>query len=115
MRKGFIALYTATAFAGILAVCVSQASAGWFSRQHPRRAEIDRREEHQQERIRRGLRNGSLSPAEAQDLENQERAIRRQEHEEVRANGGSVTKHQAQQLNHEEDMLNREIHHDNHN
>ena len=115
MRKGFIALYTATAFAGILAVCVSQASAGWFSRQHPRRAEIDRREEHQQERIGRGLRTGSLSPAEAQSLESQERTIQHQEHEEVRANGGSLTKHQAQQLNREEDMLSREIHHDTHN
>jgi len=100
---------------GTLAVGAPQASADWFSRHHPRRAEVDRREEHQQARIVRGLGNGSLAPGEAQQLETQERALRNQEREEVRTNGGYLTKQQTRQLNRDEDALSREIHHDTHN
>src|SRR5262249_51384153 len=115
MKRTCIALCTMTVMAGALAVSVPKASADWFSRHHPRRAEVNRREENQQERIARGIRNGSLTPGEAQQLETQERALRNQEHQEVRTNGGFLTKQQTQQLNHEEDALSHEIHDDTHN
>jgi len=115
MKKAWIALGAVTVMTGALTVSVPNASAGWFSRHHPRRAEVDRREERQQERITRGIRNGSLSPGEVQQLETQERALRNQEREEVHANRGFLTKQQTRQLNHEEDALSHEIHHDTHN
>ena len=115
MKKGFIVWGVTTAMVGILGVSAPSASANWFSRHHPRRAEINHREWRQQERIAHGIHNGSLSPQEAQQLESQERALRQQEHAEVRANGGSLTRHQARQLNHEEDTLSHEIHQDEHN
>ena len=91
------------------------ASASWFSHHHPRRAEVDRRESRQQERIRQGIADGSLNPQEASRLERQEHALRMQERNEVRANGGSLTKGEQRQLNREEDALSDEIHHDRHN
>ena len=115
MKKRFITTCATAALMGALAVFASPASAGWFSRHYPRRAEVDRREERQQERIARGLRNGSLTPGEARQLETQEGALRNQEREEVRANGGYLTKQQTRQLNHEEDTLSHQIHHDTHN
>ena len=115
MKKKGIALCTAVAMTSALAVAAPEASAGWFSRHHPRRAEVDRREEYQQARITKGLHNGTLTPGETRQLETQENALKRQEREEVRANGGYLTKRQTRQLNHEEDTLSHEIHHDTHN
>jgi hypothetical protein len=115
MKKGLVALCATTAMVGTLLVATPPASANWFSRHHPRRAEVNHREERQQDRIAHGIRNGSISPQEAQQLESQERALRLQEREEVRANGGHLTKQQTRQLNHEEDTLSHEIHHDSHN
>jgi|SRR5581483_7827331 len=115
MKKTCIAACAMTVMTSALGVSVPQASASWFSRHHPRRAEVDHREGRQQERIARGLRNGSLSPGEAQQLETQERALRNQERQEVGANGGYLTKQQTRQLNHEEDTLSHEIYRDTHN
>ncbi len=115
MKKGFVALCATTAMVGALLVATPPASANWFTQHHPRRAEVNHREGRQQERIAHGIRNGSISPQEAQQLESQERALKLQEREEVRANGGSLTKQQTRQLNHEEDTLSHEIYHDTHN
>jgi hypothetical protein len=115
MRKKYITLCAAATVVGALAMPVPEVSASWFSRHHPQRAEVDHREEHQQERIATGLRNGALTSGEARQLETQEESLKRQEREEVRANGGSLTKGQTRQLNHEEDTLSREIYHDTHN
>ncbi len=115
MKKACVAVCAMMVMTSALIVSVSQASAGWFSRRHPRRAAVDQREERQQGRIARGLHNGSLTSGEAQQLETQERALRSQERQEVRANGGSLTKQQTRQLKHEEDTLSHEIHHDTHN
>ena len=115
MKIKFIATCATVVLIGSLVVAAPQASADWFSRHHPRRAEVDSREEYQQGRIARGLSNGSLTPGEAHQLETQERALRNQEQQEVRSNGGSLTKQQTRQLNHEEDTLSNEIHYDTHN
>jgi carboxypeptidase C (cathepsin A) len=115
MKKTWIAVCATIMMTSTLAVSVPKASADWFSRHHPRRAEVDHREERQQERIARGLHNGSLTPGEAQQLETQERALRNQERQEVRENGGFLTKQQTRRLNHEEDTISHKIHHDTHN
>jgi hypothetical protein len=115
MQKGFIALCATTVMVGALVVSAPSASAYWFSRHHPRRAEVNHREWHQQGRINQGIHNGSLSPQEARQLESQERALRQQEHADVRANGGYLTRGQQRQLNQEQDTLSHEIYQDKHN
>jgi hypothetical protein len=115
MKKGFLVLCATTAVMGAFMLSAPQTSAGWFRHHHPRRAEVNRREERQQNRIAYGVRTGRLTPGEARQLESQEAALKRQEREEVRANGGTLTRRQYRQLNHEENALSREIHRDNHN
>jgi hypothetical protein len=115
MKKKVVALGATTMIVGALMVTAPPASASWFARHHPRRAEVNHREWRQQERIDRGIRNGRISPQEAQQLESQERALRGQEHADVRANGGYLTKQQTRQLNREEDTLSHEIYQDDHN
>ena len=103
-----------TVTASLCLTATPPASAWWFARQHPRRAEVDRREHRQQERIGQGIATGSLTPAEGAQLEGQERALRQQERQDVQTNGGYLTKGQQQQLNREEDALSHEIYQEKH-
>ena len=104
----------------VLATCfcllmAPPASAASFAQRHPRRAEVNHRERHQQLRIANGIRNGSLSPAEVRQIESQEAAVKRQERREVRANGGYLTRGQDRQLNRELNGISRDIYQDKHN
>jgi hypothetical protein len=115
MKPSLKTVFLTSMTAGLLLTATLPASASWFSNHHPRRAEVDRREHRQQERIREGVANGSLNPGEAAQLERQEHALRQQERNEVRANGGALTKSEQRQLNQEENALSHEIHQDRHN
>ena len=97
------------------ALPVEPAHAGEFSRQHPRRAQVNRRERRQQGRIAQGIRSDRLSPQQAAKVEQQEAGIKQQERAEVRANGGYLTKGQQRQLNRELNQTSGEIYQDKHN
>ena len=75
---------------------------GKFSTVHPRRNEVNTRVDNQRARINQGVANGTLSQQQAVQLRHNDRAIKQQEHAEVRANGGYLTRGEQQQLNHEE-------------
>lgn len=115
MKKDLARVVAALAVVSTLFLLPLPASAGWFSRHHPRRAEVNHREQNQQERIANGIQTGRLNPTEAARLENEESALKRQERQDVRANGGYLTKHQQRQLNQEENGLSHEIYQDMHN
>ncbi len=85
-----------------------------FAEKHPRRAEVNRREKIQQERIANGIESGKMSPEEAAKVEHQEASIKRQEAREVKANGGTLTKRQQRRLNREENRTSKEIYEDKH-
>ena len=101
--------------ASLLLAMTPPASAGWFARHHPLRAEVNYREHHQQERIAHGIASGRLNPGEAAHLESEEARLKQQERADVRANGGYLTKGQYRQLNREENNLSHEIYQDKHN
>src|SRR5262245_12968969 len=101
MKPSVKALFLTSITASLFLTVTPPASASWFSKHHPRRAEVDRREHRQQERIREGIANGSLAPQEAAQLERQEHALRQQERTEVWTDGGSLTKGEQRQLNQE--------------
>ena len=63
---------------------------GKFAKEHPRRNEVNTRVENQRERINQGLKNGKLTGQEAQQLRVNDRAIKQQEHADVKGNGGSL-------------------------
>jgi hypothetical protein len=75
---------------------------GKFAAEHPRRDEVNTRIDNQRGRINQGLKNGTLSPQEAQQLRSNDRAIKQQEHADVKANGGYITRGEQKQLNQEE-------------
>ena len=85
-----------------------------FSRQHPRRSEVNRRLADQRSRIDQGLRSGKLTPAQAKQLEANDGAIKQQERTDLKANGGHLTKAEQKQLNQEENANSQLIRDEKH-
>jgi hypothetical protein len=100
---------------GVVGIVPTQARAGEFAEKHPRRAQVNHREHHQQDRIANGLKSGRLNASEAANLEGQEAGLKAQEKAEVKQNGGHLTKGEQRQLNHEENNLSQQIHNDKNN
>jgi hypothetical protein len=87
---------------------------GNFAAEHPRRDEVNTRVGNQRERINQGLKNGTLNKQEAQQLRANDRAIKQQEHADVKANGGYLTGAQQKQINKEENANSQLIHDEKH-
>jgi hypothetical protein len=75
---------------------------GKFAVEHPRRNEVNTRIDNQRERINQGVKNGTLTQQQAQQLRANDRSIKQQEHADVKANGGHLTQGEQKQLNQEE-------------
>ncbi len=80
-----------------------------FSYNHPRRAEVLRRDGNLNRELNHdyGHLNGHFS-----QLKSEDRAIRRQEQRDARLNGGYITRGQQYQLNREENRLQHQINRD---
>ena len=87
---------------------------GKFAVDHPRRDEVNTRVDNQRERINQGLKSGTLTGQQAQQLRANDRAIKQQEHADVKANGGSLTSAQQKQINQEENANSSMIHDEKH-
>ena len=103
MKQGlWVALATlmisGTAFAG----------AAWRE-SHPRRAEVNTRLANQNARIRQGVRNGTLSKSQAQQLHAEDHAIRQEERGMASQNGGHITKGEQHVLNQQENGVSNQI------
>lgn len=84
-------------------------NAGQWKKNHPRRAEVNRRLNRQNRRVQNGVKSGKLTPQQAQQIHQQDRSIRQQERQDAAANGGHITRQEQRQLNREENGVNREI------
>jgi hypothetical protein len=87
---------------------------GKFAVEHPRRNEVNTRVNNQRERINQGVKNGTLTTQQAQQLRANDRAIKAQEHADVKANGGYLTSAQQKQFNQEENANSRMIYDEKH-
>ena len=85
-----------------------------FAKDHPRRNEVNHRDRDQRARIEQGLKSGKLTPAQAKQLMGNDKAIKQQEHADVKANGGYLTKSEQRQFNQEENANSRMIRNDEH-
>lgn len=94
---------------GALVMSPVPVMADQFAQEHPRRAQVNRRERRQQGRIAAGIEQGRLNVGQAARLEAREAALKRQERRDVRINGGYLTKGQQRHLNREENGLSRAI------
>ena len=82
---------------------------GKFARIHPRRNEVNARLANQRRRINQGVKNGRLTPAQAQQLRANDQAIKSQEKADLKANEGFLTKPEQKQLNQEENANSKLI------
>lgn len=90
-------------------VFVFGASIATFAQNTPR---VDRRERHQQRRIRHGVRSGELTHREARRLERQQ-AVTHAEEAAAKADG-KVTKRERRHLNRRENRTSRHIYRQKH-
>jgi hypothetical protein len=85
------------------------ASRAEWSKEHPRRAEVNARLAHQNKRIHDEVAEGEMSPARAAKLRSEDRAIRQQERAMAAEHGGHITKAEQVKLNKEENAVSRQI------
>jgi hypothetical protein len=83
-----------------------------WDKNHPRRAEVNKRLNNQQKRVDQGLSSGKLTDQQANKIQNQDQHIRQQEQRDAAQNGGHITKREQRQLNREENGVSREINRD---
>jgi hypothetical protein len=104
-----LALGLAAVALAVVLGTASSASAGTWSQNHPRRAEVNDRLAIQNFRINRELREGEISYRQARALHAEDRAIRQQERAMAFARGGSISRGEQRLLNREENFVSRQI------
>ena len=77
-------------------------------------AEVDRREQRQQERIAQGVKSGELTPRETARLERKEARIHREIEHDRAANGGHLTPAERRQINRQQNRVSRQIYREKH-
>ena len=77
--------------------------------------EVNERQRNQQERIGKGVENGSLTPHETAHLEKQESAIHHEVKADRKANGGKLTAQEHRQVNRQQNRESARIYRDKHN
>ncbi|HEU5401738.1 MAG TPA: hypothetical protein VFU86_10300 [Terriglobales bacterium] len=78
------------------------------------KSEVGSRQREQQERIGQGIKSGSLTPAEAARMENQEKHINREVARDRSANGGTLTPGERAKVNHQQNKVSRHIYRQKH-
>lgn len=101
----------ATSLIALFAAAASSAIAADtnFEKNHPRRAQVNDRLEHQNQRIRTAVKEGRISKAEARRLHRKDQRIRKQERLMARQYNGHITKAEQRVLNRQEDQVSRQI------
>jgi hypothetical protein len=109
MRKAvFTAITTAFLAAGLTGTAMA---ADDWTKEHPRRAEVDHRLANQERRISEERREGEITKAEAKKLRSEDRAIRHEERGMAAMDHGHITKAEQRALNQQENAVSREIGH----
>jgi hypothetical protein len=85
-----------------------------WQKNHPRRAEVNKRLGNQNSRINQGVKNGTLTKAQAGQLHKDDRQIRQEERDMASQNGGHVTKQEQRTLNQQENRVSNQIYDEKH-
>ena len=104
----------ATLVLALLCAVPASAQQGKFDRNHPRRAQVNKRTNNQNKRIDQGVKSGALSKGQAQQLHQEDKGIHKEERADAAKNGGHITKQQQKQLNHQENQVSKQIHEEKH-
>lgn len=88
--------------------------AGPWQFRHPRRAEVNHRLGDQSYRIRQGVKDGQLDPAQVHQLRSEDRSILKQEDLYAHYDDGHISKPEQKVLNTEENQVSKQIYVDRH-
>ncbi len=76
---------------------------------HPRVNQVNRREGRQQQRIGKGVANGTLTSKQATNLEKRETAVQNREQADMAAHNGHLTKAEQRGINRQQNRISRSI------
>jgi hypothetical protein len=85
-----------------------------WQKDHPRRAEVNGRLANQDKRIQQGEKSGKLTPGQAKQLHQEDKAIRKEERRMAAKDGGHITKKDQAKLNRQENKVSKQIHAEKH-
>ena len=76
---------------------------------HPRRAQVNQRLANQNRRIKREVKEGEMTKAQAAKLHREDKQIRQEERDMAAQNGGHITKSEQRTLNQQENQVSKQI------
>ena len=79
-----------------------------FQKKHPRRAQVNKRANKEEDKNNAAAKDGKITQAQADKLNKEDQAIKNQQKADAAANGGHITKAEQKDLNREENKVNRE-------
>lgn len=80
-----------------------------WQKTHPRRAEVNTRLAHQNQRIHHEVKEGEVGRAQAAQLHKEDRQIRQEERTMASQNGGHITRTEQRALNQQENAVSTQI------
>ena len=97
----------------LVSVPTVQAETQW-QKDHPRRAQVNKRLRNQNRRINQGVKSGELNKQQARQLHKEDRQIRQEERDMASQNGGHITKQEQKTLNQQENAASKQIYNEKH-
>lgn len=106
--KKIVALAAVSAFVAGTAVTASAKDGDW-KKDHPRRAQVNKRLNNQNKRIHEEVKEGDLTKGQAAALHKEDHQIRQEERDMASQNGGHITKQEQRTLNQQENAVSKQI------
>ena len=103
-----VALALVSVFVAVSATSAMAADKDW-KKDHPRRAEVNKRLNNQDKRIHREVKEGEISKTQAKALHQQDHQIRQEEKSMASQDGGHITKQEQKTLNQQENGVSKQI------
>jgi len=104
-------LIAVTALLSTLAMTagIAHAAEGDWNKDHPRRAEVNKRLNNQNKRIHNEVKEGEITKQQAAGLHKEDHQIRQEERDMASQNGGHITKQEQKTLNQQENQVSKQI------
>jgi hypothetical protein len=109
-RKNATKIFAMLSVIGVFATAAtsSYAETQW-QKDHPRRAEVNKRLAKQNKRINEERKEGEITKAQARKLHREDHTIRQEERDMAKLNDGHITKAEQKSLNQQENTVSRQI------
>ena len=106
--KKTVVLALLSAFVAASATSAMAADGDW-KKDHPRRAEVNKRLKNQDKRIHQEVKEGEITKGQAQTLHKEDHQIRQEERDMASQNSGHITKQEQKTLNQQENAVSKQI------